>query len=82
MAIRTCVQLNVFNILVEKETTSAREIAERSGADEALLRMLYFLFYMADRMKRPGTNCAKRPSPPCPHILWLRCRKGGRALRS
>ncbi|XXH05561.1 hypothetical protein Hte_011993 [Hypoxylon texense] len=40
MAIRTCVHLNVFNILGEKDITSVREIAETSGADVTLLRRL------------------------------------------
>ncbi|KAL7620314.1 hypothetical protein AAE478_009308 [Parahypoxylon ruwenzoriense] len=40
MAIRSCVHLNVFNIISEKQAASAREIAERSGADETLIRRL------------------------------------------
>ncbi|KAI1774671.1 S-adenosyl-L-methionine-dependent methyltransferase [Hypoxylon cercidicola] len=40
MAIRICVHLNIFNIIVEKEIISVEGIAERSGADEALLRRL------------------------------------------
>ncbi|KAI1378730.1 S-adenosyl-L-methionine-dependent methyltransferase [Hypoxylon crocopeplum] len=40
MAIRTCVQLNVFDIIAKNETTSAREIAEKSSCDETLIRRL------------------------------------------
>ena len=40
MAIRTCVDLGVFPTLSEKQDLSAREIAERTGADEILIRKL------------------------------------------
>lgn len=37
---RTCVDLGVFPMLSEKEELSAEEIAERTGADENLIREL------------------------------------------
>ena len=47
MAIRTCVDLGVFPMLSEKQDLSAREIAERTGADEILIRKLDCLLPMA-----------------------------------
>ncbi|KAI1810418.1 S-adenosyl-L-methionine-dependent methyltransferase, partial [Poronia punctata] len=40
MAVRICVDLNIFAILAEKEVTSAKELSTKTGADEALIRRL------------------------------------------
>ncbi|KAI5864720.1 S-adenosyl-L-methionine-dependent methyltransferase [Durotheca rogersii] len=40
MAIRSCVHLDAFKIISEKETVSAGEIASLTGADETLIRRL------------------------------------------
>ncbi|KAI2465552.1 S-adenosyl-L-methionine-dependent methyltransferase [Annulohypoxylon bovei var. microspora] len=40
MAMRICVELNVFSILSENCETSSQELARRTGADEALIKRL------------------------------------------
>ncbi|KAI0389022.1 S-adenosyl-L-methionine-dependent methyltransferase [Xylariaceae sp. FL0594] len=40
MSLRVCVDLDVFSILSEKPETSAKELAVRTGAEEALIRRL------------------------------------------
>jgi hypothetical protein len=53
MAIRTLVDLKVFRILSEKDSTSAKELAERTGADELLLtrllRVLVAVGYVSEK---------------------------------
>lgn len=53
MAIRTLVDLKVFHMLSEKDATSAKELAERTGADELLLtrllRVLVAVGYVSEK---------------------------------
>ncbi|KAI1483795.1 S-adenosyl-L-methionine-dependent methyltransferase [Daldinia eschscholtzii] len=53
MCIRTCLELNVFRMLENKDIVSAEEIAKANGADEVLirrlLRILTALGYVAEK---------------------------------
>ncbi|KAJ2990350.1 hypothetical protein NUW58_g2996 [Xylaria curta] len=54
MAIRVCVQLNVFNIIEQNETISAAEIAKTANADETLIRRLLRVLTAAGYVAEKG----------------------------
>lgn len=41
MALRVCVQLDVFSMIMNNEVVSAGEIANKRNADEALISKLF-----------------------------------------
>ncbi|KAI1384818.1 S-adenosyl-L-methionine-dependent methyltransferase [Hypoxylon trugodes] len=54
MVIRIFVELNIFSILSEKDEISVRELAQRTGADELLLRRLFRVLTASNYVAEKG----------------------------